>query len=114
MKILMSLFVILGLIGSVKAYEIKENPDQRISFGLNYFRNSVTGDYESPLFKVSDAGELTSNHIVADIRIPLTSFLTFSVGGGYSMDKMRITFVSNDKYDMKGYNLNAGIRLYLP
>lgn len=109
------LAALLLLPTTLSAYEVPDNPDRKISIGVNYDRYDLGGDYELGAFKATDAGTLIQNNFRADIRLPLSSFFTLSVGGGYSTQSLGLFIVHRDeRWNMKGYNLNAGLRLYIP
>ena len=104
-------------IGRAWAYEIPENPDKRISFGFNFDRYDMKGDYDlgaRPTFG-KDFGTLIQQHFKGDVRIPVFSFLTLSAGGGYSTTAMGLGLISNDeRWNLHGYSVNAGFRIYIP
>ena len=110
--------LILGMVLCARvgfAYEIKGNPDMRPSIGFNFDRTDQSGDYESHILKFTDAGTLVQNNFRGDIRLPITSFLTFSVGGGYSTTTLGLSIITPDeRWRMKGYNLSAGFRIFIP
>lgn len=114
MKLKIALAIVL-MAELAQAYEIKENPDRKISIGFNFDRYSLKGDYELLNLKLPDFGNLTQNNFRGDLRIPMASFLTFSIGGGDTTQDLGLGVIDKDeRWKMKGYNLNAGVRLYLP
>lgn len=120
MKKLAMLFM-LGMVCTVKAYEIPENPDRKISIGFTFDRYALKGDYNSPAtfpipaITLKDAGTYEQNNFKGDLRIPLSPSLTFSIGGGYTKTDLGLDLVSRDeRWEMKGYNLSVGARYYLP
>lgn len=114
----MNLIVVLAVLclsGVARAYEIPGNPDQRPSLGFNYERYDLKGDYTLNNLKIGDAGLWKQNNMKADFRIPLATFFTIMIGGGYTMGEASWFIVSKDeRYALNGYNLNAGFRLYFP
>ena len=113
--VLAALMVLVPAVGM--AYEIEKNPDRRMSFGINFDRFDMGGDYENdtPKIKIADAGTWKQNIIKADVRVPVTSFMTLSLGGGYVMTDAGWAIVTKDeRWKMKGYNINAGVRFYIP
>jgi len=96
-------------------YEIKENPDRRISFGFTFDRFSMGGNYEYLSFKIPEAGTSIQNDFKADLRVPVASFLTLSVGGGYSTQSLGLAFLNKDeRWKMEGYNMSVGFRVFFP
>ncbi len=97
---------------TVNAYEIQENPDRKISFGLNYGRWFDGSEYKFGGIKISDFSKTNGNNFIGDVRIPMSSLFTFQIRGGYS-DYATTTF-ANENIDHKGYDFGFGVRLYLP
>ena len=113
MKIAIAILATFLVAGSLSwAYEIKANPDRRISIGLNYDRDSSTSDYKFGVFKISDFAKRTGNTFLADIKIPMSPFFTFQIRGGYGESTVN-SFI-NETIDSKGYDVGFGFRLYLP
>jgi hypothetical protein len=98
--------------GSLKAYEIPENPDRKISFGLNYDRTSMNSEYTFGSFKVSDFTKLTQDQFILDARIPLSSIFTLGLRGGYLSTKNDI--FTGEKTTATGYDIGFGLRFYIP
>ena len=114
MKKLVMLALLLGTT-SAYAYQIQGNPDWKPSLGLTYSRTALKGDYNAPTFRtvIKDAADNTINNYVADIRLPLSTFLTFNIGGGYTSQNMRLSaFDPKESWEMNGYNLSVGARIY--
>ena len=115
MRIKFAIIVSMLLTNVSFAYEIQNNPDKRMSIGISYNRNHLNGDYELKSISLSDYGTLIQNTYGGDLRFPIASFLTFSVGGGYTTTSLGLGVLDKDeRWNMKGYNLNAGIRVYIP
>ena len=120
--------VIVGLIAgwlmmlpkSGIAYEIDGNPDRKMSIGLGYSHVHLGGDFTtgSGAFSFPDSQKLNENFFNADLRLPLNSILTFTVGGGYitsSSDFATTKFTGiNQTSDVTGYSIGFGFRAYLP
>ena len=98
--------------GSLKAYEIKENPDRKISFGLNYDRTAMNSEYTFGVFKVSDFTKVSQDQIILDVRIPIAPSFTFGIRGGYLSTKNDI--FTGEKTTATGYDIGFGLRFYLP
>ena len=89
----------VGMTGIAGAYEVEGNPDRKISFGFNYDR------YDAPDDSLGKNFGHTFEDIRADVRVPVFTFLTLSVGAG----------VWNDaRLNLNGYNTSAGFRVYIP
>lgn len=115
MRILLMVGMMLLGTCAAWAYEIPENPDQRPSLGFNYERYDLKGDYTLNSLKFSDAGLWKQNNLKGDFRIPVASFLTLNIGGGYTLGEASWFILSKDeRYALNGYNINAGFRLYFP
>lgn len=114
-KAFVAMFFLLGLVEIVSAYEISNNPDRKISFGFTYNRRNVEGDYRLKSFQFNDAGKRLDQDFVVDGILPLNSFLSFTASGGYSKTNLTLSIISRDEvWEMAGYNVSAGIRVYLP
>lgn len=116
MKALLAVAVLM-LTSIAWSYEIVENPDRKVSVGINFIRHSLSGDYNSNElnFKLLDAGSMTQNDFLADLRVPVSSVFTFSLGGGFSKQTLGLSiFAADEQWDMSGYKLNFGVRAYFP
>lgn len=111
MKTMIVTLVCLMMVVMAQAYEIRENPDRKISFGLNYDRSWDSSEWKFGAFKISDFTKVTSNQVIADMKIPLSSILTFQLRGGYLNSDNDIFTGENVK--SSGYDIGFGIRFYL-
>lgn len=62
------------------AWEVPKNPDRFPSLGLTYTGVSETGDYNIQGYK-QDV-ETTNRSLIADLRLPLATSFTLSIGVG--------------------------------
>ena len=110
-KMLLAGLMIFGMLATVRAYEIQDNPDKYISFGLNYDRTGQNSDYTFRNLSQTNFTKVNSNAFIADMRIPLNPFLTFQLRGGYLTQNNDIFTGENVSYT--GYDVGAGIRIYI-
>lgn len=111
----MIISVIVGLVGVCHGYEVPQNPDRKISFGVTYNRDDMSGDYGSKYISLKNAGNLTMNNVMVDARVPLSSWFTFTLGGGYRKTALGLGILDTDeRWNMGGYSLSVGARFYLP
>lgn len=127
MKITALLFLVAS--PAFATYAIDGNPDKYMSAGINYYRHDLKGSFKESTqvsnFNITDGPQWKTNDIVFDLKIPVTSNLTCSLGGGYSkLDIIgRDTTIMNiggslfelnvpTTQEFSGYNLNVGARYY--
>ena len=117
MKRAMMVVMLMGMAGVAGAYEIKGNPDSKMSIGFNYDKSDMKGDYDwsgRPNFG-NDFGNLTQVNYKGDIKVPVFSFMTLSAGGGYSATSLGLGLLDKDeRWNFQGYNFSAGIRFFIP
>src|SRR3990167_10329049 len=101
MKKGMMLIVALLCAATVNAYEIKDNPDRRISFGLSYDKQNINGDYSFGSFKITDFTKQDFYYFQGDVMVPVSPFCTLTLGYRY-IGGTNTTFL-NEKVDYKGY-----------
>lgn len=114
-KALLSLLLFGVVAGNVGAYEVKGNPDRKMSIGVNYNYFSMGGDTYDKVVKLENIVNYRGDSISGDVRIPISSMLTFTVGG--SLLSSLSTYehpTSYSQWDMNGYNLSIGFRVYIP
>lgn len=107
--------VVLALMAQiVGAYEIPSNPDRFMSLGFNFGYSTQGGDYNWTTYHLKELGNFDQRSYIADLRIPLASWLTWTVGGGYLQTDLGLGIVSKqERWNMNGYALQTGVRLYL-
>lgn len=109
---LLALLLAAAFSSVAKAYEVVGNPDRRISFGLNYDRSSENSEYKFMGSNIPDFTKVSGDSFLMDVRLPLSSFFTFSVRGGFLKSKNEV--FTGEEIEYNGYDVGAGIRLYLP
>lgn len=108
---LIAALLLVGLAFDAYAYEVQDNPDRRISIGLNYDRTSLNGEYKFAGTTIKDFSDNIQNAFIADLRLPISGFCTLNVHGGYL--NMKNTLFTNEEVSSGGYDVGAGVRFYL-
>jgi len=120
-KIIMASLLML-LTPLIHAWECPRNPDRFPSLGLNISTAKLTGDknyVNNPGLPnpqpFKDSGHQDFDSVGADVRLPVTDGLTFSVSydqisanGDYTRDQN--IFKQSDNFD--GYRVGVGVRMY--
>ena len=109
--IIAMLVMVVGMVANVMAYEIRENPDRKISFGFNYDHVGTNSEYKFGSIKISDFTNAKSDSFLLDMKVPLSSMFTFGIRGGYLTGNNSI--FTGEQVDSTGYNIGVGIRFYL-
>lgn len=104
--------LVVGMMGSAKAYEVERNPDRRISFGLSYIRDTQRSELRFGSLRLSDFSKQTGNSVLLDVKVPLSSYFTFRLLGGFSNATNDI--FTGEEVKWSGHHIGLGIRLYLP
>ncbi|MBI4396477.1 MAG: hypothetical protein HY548_05240 [Elusimicrobia bacterium] len=80
--------------------DTSQNPDKYPSLGFNANYSPLTGKFDDDNIRFRESS------LVADLRIPVTNALTWSLGAGYrEIDQ-------GDGWKVKGATLNVGGRFY--
>lgn len=104
--------VVGGIAAIGQAYEIKDNPDRKISFGFNFDHLGDSTDYTFRSLKINDFSKTSQNQFLLDAKIPLNDFFTFGIRGGIL--KSNTTLFTSEETDANGYDIGFGIRYYIP
>lgn len=96
------------------AYEFKKNPDRRPSIGFLYSHNSYYGDYSTFWQLARNAGDLIGYSYLADLRVPVSSVLTITIGGGWIGQVWDSSVGHHHRWELEGHNYSLGARVYFP
>lgn len=111
-KVTLALGLMLAYVGMARAYEVQGNPDRKISFGFNYDRSKQNSEYTFMNSKITDFAKMTGDSFTLDTRVPLSEYFTFNVHGGFGYSDNDL--FTGEKVSYSGYDIGAGLRLYLP
>lgn len=110
-RMLVALFVVAVASGVVFA----ENPDQRLSVGLNLNNSFLSGDASANIGAATGSQDVKdySTLIVADVRWPVTDDVTlsFALGGRFDSQSGSGSGNSSD-YSARGLVTGIGARYY--
>lgn len=117
-KIMLALLVGFMAVVSVRAEGYEGNPDKIPSIGLNLGGSSESGDstLKSAGTFASQNMDVTTGHLVLDLRLPVSNSVTLSAAVGSLTTKVTaeetpLLFGNDSKTN--GYDFEVGIRFYI-
>lgn len=114
-RVIITIAFLLVAVLPAGAWTVNNNPDSRISVGFAFNRVKTEGDYTYRTFWMRDAGNFVQTTYQGDLRVPVLSWLTINFGGGYVTNELGLSLNGrSERWIMNGYNLNTGLRVYLP
>lgn len=122
-KIIIATILTVMAASPIHAWEMKNNPDRFPSIGLNYSQTSLDGTiehYDRPSFGVNNYNpgkeDKQRSLVGADIRLPMTDQLTFTLGYSRSYEYSDMEYNTEDLQHstaLKGYKMDFGVRFYI-